>query len=120
MLAKKFKLPIQKGLKENQKVFNFLKGKYFNLKNSKNNLDYSRFGVIVSSKIIKKAFLRNRLKRIVFEMIRNKKLYLISGEDVLIISLPMITKSFSAKPFDGKEIIKELEINLEKVFKSRK
>jgi len=117
MLAKKFKLPIQEGLKKNQKVFNFLKGKYFNLKSSKNNLDYSRFSVVISSKIIKKAFLRNKLKRIVFETIKDKKLYLIPGEDILTITLPGITKSFSTKPFSKKEFVEELEINLEKIFK---
>lgn len=115
MLAKKFKLPIQEGLKKNQKVFNFLKGKCFNLKKSKNNLNYSRFGVVISSKIIKKAFLRNKLKRIIFETIRDKKLYLIPGEDILIVTLPGIIKSFSTKPFDKKEITEELEINLEKI-----
>ncbi|MFA5386467.1 MAG: ribonuclease P protein component [Candidatus Paceibacterota bacterium] len=109
MLAKKFKLPIQEGLKKNQKAFSFLKGKYFNFKISKNDLNYSRFGVIVSSKIFKKAFARNKLRRIIFEKIRSKNYYLNPGNDILIITLPEASKNFLIGAVGIEKIIKDLE-----------
>lgn len=111
MLAKKFKLPIYKSLK-NKKALKILKGKYFNFKIFDNELGYSRFGAIISSKILKKAFLRNKLKRFIFEDIRLNKVYFKLNRDCLIIVRPEIVRIFSAKDFNIKEIKEDLEINL--------
>jgi len=113
VLAKKFKLPIQGSLK-NKKALKFLKGEYFHFKIFENKLNYSRFGVIISNKISKKSFLRNKLKRIIFEKIRLEKFHLKPNRDCLIIVLPEIAKNFPITPFIKREIIKNLEINLKK------
>jgi len=115
VLAKKFKLPIQKSLK-NKKALKFLKGRYFYFKIFKSELNYSRFGIIIGSKILKKSYLRNKLKRIVFEKIRLEKFYLRPNQDCLIVVLPEIAKIFSVAPLNKEEIIKDLEINLKKIF----
>lgn len=48
--------------------------------------DPSRFGVIVSKKISKKAVLRNRIKRVLREMIRNNLKKIKPGSDILVIA----------------------------------
>lgn len=67
MLAKKFKLPIQTAVGKKGKV---LKTPFFLVKIFSSALDFSRFGVVVSSKISKKATERNRLKRRVYDFLR--------------------------------------------------
>ncbi len=111
MLAKKFKLSIYKSLR-NKKALKILKGKYFNFKIFENGLDYSRFGVIINSKIFKKSFLRNKLKRLIFEDIKLNKFYFKSSRDCLIIVRPEIAKIFLTKDFNKKEIKEDLEVNL--------
>lgn len=102
MLAKKFHLPIQKWMKDKNKKTITKKGNFFIIKVASNNLDFSRFGVIISSKIIKKAVQRNHLKRIIFNLIRLNKFCQVSGKDALIISQPSVSRAGKA------EIEKEL------------
>jgi ribonuclease P protein component len=61
MLAKRYKLPIQ--LFAGKKPGKIIKSQFFNLKIFSGNLSYSRFGVIISNKVSKKATKRNLLKR---------------------------------------------------------
>jgi len=64
MLAKKHRLPIQLFITKKGKIF---KSPYFLLKIFPPKNSFSRFGVIISSKISKKAVVRNRLKRQIFD-----------------------------------------------------
>lgn len=82
MLAKKFKLPIQKINFKNSEI---VRDDYFLIKIISNNLNFSRFGVVVSSKVFKKAILRNKIKRIIFNSIIINNFHLSPGNDILII-----------------------------------
>mgnify|MGYP000916287290 CR=1 FL=1 len=124
MLAKKFKLPIQESLNK-KKAFKFLKGEYFNFKIFENQLNHSRFGVIVPKKIFKKSFLRNQFKRLIFQEIQSQKIYLNPGRDCLIIAKPKILKEAeNPKIIFSNEKIKEnakkdLKINFNKIFNEK-
>lgn len=88
MLPKKNKLKKKTDFK---KVFD--KGKYYgssfiSLKALKNDLEYSRFGVIVGSKISKKAVERNKIKRRIENSIKETK----KNIDIVIMVKPEILK----------------------------
>ena len=92
MLAKKNRL-IKK--KDFDKVFN--KGQEFKynfllLKILENGSEISRFGFIVSKKISKKAVIRNRIRRIMREVIDRRKGEIKKGSDFILIALPGIEK----------------------------
>lgn len=89
MLAKKFKLPIQK---INFRDSEIVRDDYFLIKTISNNFNFSRFGVIVSSKIFKRAVLRNKARRIIFNFIKDNNFHLNPGSDILIIVSPKIIK----------------------------
>ncbi len=99
MLAKKFRLPIQLFFRRTGKS---LKSRYFLLKIFSTETAFSRFGVIISSKVSKKAVVRNRLKRLLFNFLKEKQKDLPIA-DYLFILYPSITEA------DKKEIISELE-----------
>ncbi|MBD3359435.1 MAG: ribonuclease P protein component [Candidatus Buchananbacteria bacterium] len=60
------------------------------LKILKNDLSYSRFGLIVSNKVSKKASQRNLIKRRIREIIRLNLNRINAGYDILIIVSPKI------------------------------
>ncbi|MEK7664613.1 MAG: ribonuclease P protein component [Patescibacteria group bacterium] len=64
------------------------------LKIAENNTKENRFGFIVSQKVSKKAVIRNKIKRKLREIIRLKikNSQLLSGKDIILISLPGIEK----------------------------
>jgi ribonuclease P protein component len=61
-------------------------------KTIKNNLGFNRFGIIVSTRISKKATDRNRVKRKIRNVLVKLKENLIGEKDVVIIALPTIIK----------------------------
>lgn len=63
-----------------------LNGDIIFLKFLKNNLDFSRFGFIVSGKVSKKAVIRNKIKRRLREIIRLKIKDIKNGFDIIIIA----------------------------------
>ncbi|MEA2064727.1 MAG: ribonuclease P protein component [Patescibacteria group bacterium] len=85
MLAKKYclkgKANFEKVFKQGSKCFIEL----FGIRMLKNNLGYSRFGIIISSKISKKAVVRNKIKRRISEIFRLNLKNFRSGFDVIII-----------------------------------
>lgn len=90
MLAKKFRLPIQQWMRNKNKKIITKKGNFFIVKTALNNLKLNRFGVIISSRIIKKATQRNRLKRMTFDFIHLSGVGRLSGKDILIIAQPSV------------------------------
>ena len=71
------------------------KGKRFNgeillLIIFKNDLKNTRVGLIISKKVSKKAVVRNKIKRRIYSLIRNKLSKIKTGFDVLIITRPEI------------------------------
>ena len=93
----------------------FKKGKGFKedfltLRIAPNDLEVTRFGFVVSQKVSKKAFLRNKIKRRLRELVRLKLPQLKKGKDEIIIVSPGLeTKDFQ-----------EVEKNLDKLFKKSK
>ena len=73
------------------KKYNFLENGFY-IKVCKNNLDISRFGIIVNKKVSKKAVVRNRIKRIIREIIRLNIEEIKKGIDVVIVILPNFKK----------------------------
>lgn len=76
----------------------FKKGKssfndYLGIKILKNKLDYPRFGVIVSSKISKKAVVRNKIKRRIKDVLRRERKNISNNIDCVVITLPLIKKA---------------------------
>lgn len=108
MFAKQYRLQKDKDFK-----LTFKKGKTFNngflfLKLRRNDLKVSRFGFVVSSKILKKATLRNKIKRRLRDIINKNLVNIKSGIDIVIgVKTEIISK-------DYQEIKKELESLLHK------
>lgn len=57
----------------------------FVLKEKGNNLEVSRFGIVVSKKIDKRAVVRNRLKRLFRDALSDLMKSIVPGHDILII-----------------------------------
>lgn len=83
MLAKKYRLPIQNFAGKSGKT---AKSPNFSVKKFEN-LRFSRFGVIISKKVSKKSTERNRIKREIFNFLREIKGNL-PAADYLIIVYP--------------------------------
>lgn len=66
-------------------------GRLVFLKFLKNDLNNSRFGFVVSTKISRKAVVRNKIKRRLREIVRQSNIE--PGFDVVIIAKPEITDS---------------------------
>jgi ribonuclease P protein component len=63
---------------------------FLGLKVAANNLPESRFAILVSKKIDKKAVARNKLKRQIRNILRADYVQKIKGYDVVIVCLPPI------------------------------
>ncbi len=82
--------------KEFEKIFKKGKGKYSSILGIKvinNNLEDSRFGIIVSTKISKKAVERNKIKRQIREIIKKYLPNVNIGKDIVVITLPKIKEA---------------------------
>ncbi|MBI2024525.1 MAG: ribonuclease P protein component [Candidatus Harrisonbacteria bacterium] len=104
MLAKRYKLPIQKFVGKRGQL---RKTPYFLLKNFITKLPHSRFGITVSVKVSKRATGRNRLRRMVYNFVR-ERLKTIKLGDYWISILPPAAE-LSREKFIA-ELIKILEI----------
>jgi len=98
--------------KDFEKVFK--KGRSFytkkiGVKMLKNDLNVSRFGIVVSTKVAKKANKRNLLKRRLREVLRLRVDQVKKGFDFMIIALP------EAKDLKYQEIEHEIELILRKL-----
>lgn len=82
--------------KEFEAIFKGGKGAYskiLGIKTISNKLEDSRFGILVSTKVSKKAVIRNRIKRQIREIIRLKLEEITRGQDCVIITLPQIKEA---------------------------
>lgn len=87
-LPKKNRLTTQDFSKIKNKSGLWSKGLFLKVKSVKNNLLEPRFGIVVGSNVSKKAVLRNKIKRILREVI-NKNIGIIKkGFDIVIIVNP--------------------------------
>ncbi len=109
MLPKKYRLSKNKEFDFVFKNGKSSYGKLLGVKIAKNNLLLSRFGILVGSKVDKRAVVRNKIKRrlraIIYENLNKIK----KGYDCVIITLPLI------KEVSYQEIKRDLENNFRKL-----
>ncbi len=86
MLPRKNRLTDLSDFERIKKEGKVVKSNFFFLSFLKNNLPFSRFGIIVSKNISNKAVKRNKIKRIVREFIRNNVLSAFGGYDFVIVA----------------------------------
>ena len=110
MLSKIDRLKKKKDIERVFKKGKGFKEEFLTLKITKNNLDQTRFGFVVSRKVSKKATLRNKIKRQLSELVRGKNKKLEKGIDGLLVAGPGI----------GRKSFWEIEEVLNKLFKKAK
>jgi len=84
MLAKEFRIKFKKDFDNILKSRNKFFSNNFSLKFSENHQDISKFSIVVSAKISKKAVIRNQLRRRIFEILRLKTPSIKPGYSVMI------------------------------------
>lgn len=90
MLPRKYRLAKEKDFKTLAKNGGFSFTKELGIKYLKNNLNFSRFGFVVSNKIDKRATVRNKIKRRLREIVyQNLDKFKLSF-DILILTKPAI------------------------------
>lgn len=90
MLEKKNRICLDKEFDRVFKTGQSFYGKVMGLKASLNDLEFSRFGLMVSLKVSKKAVIRNKTKRQLRAIIEKELPLLKKGKDVVIIVFPLI------------------------------
>ncbi len=88
MPAKQFRLVKEKDFKKIFKLGKSSYAKIFSVKFLANDLKNNRYGIVISSKVSKKAVERNRLKRQIREIIHEFDKNLASGFDIVIVVFP--------------------------------
>lgn len=108
MLSKTFRLRHEKDINH---VFKKGRGVYDNacgVKVVKNNLPYSRFGIVVGTKVDKAAVGRNRVKRQYREILRLMQNEVAQGFDVLLLtSKPAAELSYQEKEIRLRHVFKK-------------
>ena len=108
MLAKQHRLKRNKDFESTFKKGKAFNGRFLFLKLRRNNLEISRFGFVIGKKVSKKSTVRNRVKRLLREVIEARLKKVKPGFDIVILAKPEIVEK------DYGEIKKELEDLLEK------
>jgi len=92
MLPKKHRLRKQRDFTKTLKAGRALKEKFLILKVRNNQLEYPRFGIVVSKKVSKTAVVRNRIKRILRSVVEEetKEGSTVRNIDAVLIALPDI------------------------------
>ena len=88
-------------------------GKILGLKAVNNDLPLTRLGVLISTKVSKKAVIRNHFKRQIREIIRSQMPRLKEGKDLVIIVFPEILD----KKFEDIKIFLELALKRLNLYK---
>ena len=116
MLAKIYRLQKKKDIERVFKKGKGLKEGFLILKTTKNNLESSRFGFVISQKVSKKATVRNKIKRRLREAIKENLCLLKEGRDNLLIALPGLgNKNFLEIKKMISVLFKKAKIKKEKV-----
>lgn len=87
MLAKPYRLPIREKFNAPQSITT----QYFRILAKSNNLPYNRFGFVISKKVDKRAVVRNRLRRVLSEVV-SENTSAENGKDFLFIVKTAFTK----------------------------
>ena len=91
MLAKKYRLSKDKDIQQVFKKGQIYFSPFFNIKILPNNLDVSRFCIVISTKISKKAVVRNRAKRQIRAIIHKNLSKISQNYDFVILTKPAVT-----------------------------
>lgn len=85
MLPKKYRLKKEKDFENVFKKGRLLQNKFLVVRFLKTKSNFNRFGIVVSSKVSKKATERNKIKRRVWFLIKREEILLKKGFDFVII-----------------------------------
>lgn len=109
MLPKKFRLTLNNDIETvwvNGKLF---LTKLFNFKIKKNNLEQNRFCIIISSKVDKRAVIKNRIKRQISEIIRLNINNTKTGYDIsILVKNSLMNKGTKKNTYSYKEMEKNI------------
>lgn len=93
MLPKIQKLKLDKEFNEVFKTGRSMYGRFLGIKLIKNKINYSRFGIILGTKIEKSAVKRHFLRRMIYRIIKENKDLVDFPCDCVIIALPKIKEA---------------------------
>lgn len=114
MLPKKNRLKKKKDFERVFKEGKGFKEDFLFLKLAKNNLNISRFGFAVGQKISKKAVLRNKIKRMLRELVKARLPKIKIGFDGILVALGPVPGGLETRDY------KEMEDSVGKLFKKAK
>jgi len=113
MLKKKNRMGLNKEFDRAFKIGQSFYGKILGLKAVNNSLDVSRLGILISTKVSKRAVIRNRFKRQIREIVQAELPELKNGKDLVIVVFPQILdkkfeeiKNFLKKSFKSLDLYK--------------
>ncbi len=112
MLPKSCRLPLKTELKRLKKDGHLLQGKFFGLLllKSDSSRDVSRFAVIVSNKVEKKAVKRNKIRRLIYEALWSLYPQIRKGTEGVFLVKKNITQA----------TLREIKNEIENLFKKTK
>jgi len=111
VLPKKNRLKKQKDFKRVLKKGKSQRGNLLTIKQTENELAYSRFGFIVGLKVSKKSPQRNKIKRRLREIIKDNLNRIEKGKDVVFMPFPKIKdQSFSRIKSETEKLLKKLDL----------
>ncbi len=90
MLKKENRIRLDKEFDRVFKAGQSFYGKDLGFKLAKNNLEISRFGILINTKVSKKAVVRNKIKRQLRAVLEAKLDNISTGYDMVIIVFPLI------------------------------
>lgn len=111
MLAKQYRLKRNKDFESTFKKGKAFNGRFLFLKLRRNNLEISRFGFVIGKKASKKSTVRNRVKRLLREVIEARLKKVKPGFDIVILVKPkIITKSYQEIEKDVGELLEKAKL----------
>jgi len=90
MLPREYKLKKDNDFKKVFEKGKFYRDGFIKIRFLKNDLEITRFGIVISSKISKKAVFRNRIRRCLEEIIRLRLDQIKSGFDIVVLFEPEV------------------------------
>ncbi len=93
MLPKSFRLSLKRDFENIFTTGRSYQGKFFRFKILKNNFKSSRFAVVVSLRVSKKAVVRNKIRRRAWSVINSLPYVFNNKLDIILIALPEATKA---------------------------
>jgi len=116
MLTKKFRLTLNNDIKRVLQSRKPFLTKFLNFKIAKNDFSQSRFCIVVSNKVDKRAVVRNRIKRQISEVLRLNMDKIKGGFDVaIIVKSTIMNKETKKIAYDYHEIEKNILWTLDKL-----